>query len=881
MEIARPYVFYNRLQEYLDLCMSHAVTLEAACEAMRQPPAPPSQAEATRLLQDPLAFHINVHPMAFHINVPYEGQLAYARLLHAAVEAHFPDALQLTAQAAAVVLRSSVEILVQRHDGTVFRDAVRIGGACADQAVSEGASALAAELVFQLGRLHFEPMAPDPAYENNPRSLDLCMADRHDQQNWVYDEAPASQADPLPERMRMLALAIEHFREAMRLGEPELRPVAAGYLAFAEMEQAVADPAVTDPSQCLRNALATADEVPDAADPTISARLRFYALLRSGRPQAIGSAVFGSDFFELVARFGLSRIAAALVIGAPQDVPHPLRASWHEDYLRLADMPAMTERSRMTFQIRAGHCHPDDPTTCGDFAAGTLADIDAVVNRFAAEPLAFRYAALHWLHHQDYMSEATEVVRSLVADGDPEDRRAFWTKRGQLEKNSATRETSAWMSAVRCLAAADDLLRAEFPVWAQHNLSIAAADLTRVAGADDDVVLPPIVPLLERLIESGSSAAVRRKVTSIIAQVLSIAFGQENRTAQRLGGLSASLFDAVFELAQLQKARWLTARMLNGGGVDVQEGNWLLELGARVGTGHWLDTITDDDNYLDEVGWRLASSLTRYEAKPGRNAAEILLNLRKIYGLNLSRPKTFSAAPAVRHRDLQAVLDSRSVALNLQFCWIPQRSGARALGILALATARDRVMLNATTATILPNDVAMMYLYRPTFRTNDGTLYELSPYGIHFARLIQQVLTDPLVREISAEAAGELADTIDILAGVKMVLEEASGELGATHLMVWPSKAMYLLPYWLLPLGDGIVADHFLVTLLPTFQCLTRARRPIARNPVLAVGSSDGGTRHGLTAVASLTTTALRIAHAFGTEALVGRRANPAAVLTM
>jgi hypothetical protein len=111
---------------------------------MRRPPAPASQAEATRWLQDPTAWHSNVHPAAFHVNVPYDGQLTYARLLHAAIEEHFPDALQLTAQAVMGVLRCAVEVLVQRHDGTVFRDAARIGRACADRAASKGATALVA-----------------------------------------------------------------------------------------------------------------------------------------------------------------------------------------------------------------------------------------------------------------------------------------------------------------------------------------------------------------------------------------------------------------------------------------------------------------------------------------------------------------------------------------------------------------------------------------------------------------------------------------------------------------------------------------------------------------------------------------------------------------
>lgn len=183
-------------------------------------------------------------------------------------------------------------------------------------------------------------------------------------------------------------------------------------------------------------------------------------------------------------------------------------------------------------------------------------DLQAVINRFNTHPLALRYACLHWLHHQAFASEALEVVREVVVNDSGEDARSFLTIRGALETNSANRDGSDWLSTVRFLAAADDWLRAGFSVWAGHNLTAAKDRLGRIEDVND-VFLPPTTSLLERLVESGSSAVIRRSVNKIIANFLSIAVLQVDHSVQHLGGIQARLLNTIFELSQLPKARWM------------------------------------------------------------------------------------------------------------------------------------------------------------------------------------------------------------------------------------------------------------------------------------------------------------------------------------
>src|SRR5262249_38407391 len=161
-----------------------------------------------------------------------------------AIISHFPDDDSLVAYSALIVLRTAVEVLVERSDGGIYSDALQVGESCLQRVSANGNAALAAELTFRLGRLHFEPIAPDPAYG----FLELCLADRHDQQIQLDEGVPAGQQiDPryfqsgnsgdvpesqlkrLPERRALLALAVDRFVEAIRLADQDRRSIFAGY----------------------------------------------------------------------------------------------------------------------------------------------------------------------------------------------------------------------------------------------------------------------------------------------------------------------------------------------------------------------------------------------------------------------------------------------------------------------------------------------------------------------------------------------------------------------------------------------------------------------------------------------------------------------------
>jgi hypothetical protein len=866
--------FHDKLHEYLEFCTRHLATIEAACSAMREPPAPPSGHHLETLLRDPLVFQINV---------PYDSQFVCARLLHEAAVSHFPDNERIAADSALVVLRTAVEILVNRHDGKIYRDALQVGESCLQRIDTDGDFALVAELTFRLGRLHFEPVAPDPAYGPSPDSLDMCLADRHDQQLWTYEDVPASQAEQLPERATLLSLAEDRFREAIRLGGPDQRAVFAAYLVLAKLELAAAggDNAVLD--RVVEEAFAVADEVSSTEDPIIGLRLRHQAAIRTqvGVHADDALPVLRGDFHELVRRFGLSQVVGVWVMAAPRSIPPRLRPGAYQNYRNLSNIPVVGETSRMSLQLLSGHCHPDDPSECHIFDDFPVSDARAALAQIERDnpeisPSAFARAALHWLHHQElYDFDTTQIIRGLVTDYERrEEVQAFLTVRGVQQMNSAQREPTYWISAVMRLTAAVDLLLAGFPVWAQHCLAGATDDLRLVTEAGEDVVLPPLIPVLEQLIEVGWSASVRRKTAEIISSIISIAMIEIDRQWRRRGRVEQSVLDTVFELIQLPKSRGLTAHILGNATVDLTDQEWFRRLNARVGT-----QPGDDDSFdeaLEELGVLPAFYLTRFEAKAGRNRAEIAQNLRKIYGISLASAGNCGASPALPRLATQATLDPRSLAISLQFVWVPGDGEAAGLAMLAVATGREHFAFKAS---IQGESSSVEYLMRTTLAPDGLGLYEFSPYGADFVSLLSRILTDPLVRNISAEAARDLANVAAEFPGLYEILREAYEEHGVKHVMIWPSKELYLLPYWLLPFGDGIVADHLLVTLIPTFQCLTRARRAPTQRGVLSVGSSDGGTRYGLPPVPSLTTTALHIARSFGADALVGRRASPASVL--
>ncbi|WP_433832304.1 CHAT domain-containing protein [Actinoplanes sp. CA-015351] len=867
MVLQLSHAFFNKLHQYFDYCMYGATTLEQACAAIREGPGPPSRSQVAALLHDQTAFHIAVPP---------DGQYTFARLLHEAAVAHFPDDEPLVVESAIVVLRTAVEVLVLRHDGTIFRDALGVGRSCLDRIDATARPAVAAEIAFRLGRLHLEPVASDPAYAAVSNGLDMCLADRHDQQLWVFQEMPASTVDMVPDRAVMLSTATELLEEAERLAGPARKAMVSAYLWITRLEGSDETAVINADA-----ALAAAADVPATEDPLVEFRLRHLVLIRARRRESIAQLALFYGFDDLVRRCGLSQTIAFWVQLAPERISHDIRPEWHESYSRLAGLPAVSERSRLILQLRAGHCHPNDPATCAELTDPVSADLRTVLTRIEGRHpglsrAALAQAGIHWLHHRLFgESEALAIVHRLVEDaGQQADARSYVTVRAAMQVNDANQQPTNWLSAVFHLLAATDLLLAGFPAWARHSLGSAAGLLRAAAASDEDVVLPPLIPLLERLVEHSRQAGLRVIAKRIIARSASLALRRLQRESERQS-VSVATFGPLFALAQLGKSRQLTARLAGTAVPATDDAATIRGIIERLGGSPVRDPELAD-SVLDEVGIRQASYVTRFETRAGRDLPEILHNLRKIHGVRLSSPESAGASPAVDYTVIQPTLDPRSLAVSLSFVWVEGEGEKSGLSLLMVAAGRDHVDVNAA---LQPPSITVSSQLQPTFSI-DGDLYELSVAGYAVTDLIRLIQTDPLVRDVSPEAAENLDDLAAVLfAGLFRSIENAVDKHGVDHVMIWPTEALHLMPYWLMPFRDGIVADHVLVTVLPTFQCLIRPRPEPAFRGVLAVGSSDGGAAYGLPVVPSLTTTALRIAETFGTHALVGRRANPTAVL--
>lgn len=86
----------------------------------------------------------------------------------------------------------------------------------------------------------------------------------------------------------------------------------------------------------------------------------------------------------------------------------------------------------------------------------------------------------------------------------------------------------------------------------------------------------------------------------------------------------------------------------------------------------------------------------------------------------------------------------------------------------------------------------------------------------------------------------------------------------------------------LLPFRDGILADFFTVTILPSVECLFRPLETVAAHPgVSAIACATGGLLVGLPEETSLHEQAERIASLFCDRPLTGDDATPAAALDM
>ncbi|MER6132184.1 CHAT domain-containing protein [Streptomyces sp. NPDC001815] len=104
---------------------------------------------------------------------------------------------------------------------------------------------------------------------------------------------------------------------------------------------------------------------------------------------------------------------------------------------------------------------------------------------------------------------------------------------------------------------------------------------------------------------------------------------------------------------------------------------------------------------------------------------------------------------------------------------------------------------------------------------------------------------------------------------------------GRTKLCVWSHQSLHFLPLHLIPFGEGLLADAFTITSVPSLECLFQGPAPAGGSGVLAVACGSGGVAHGLADEPSLERQAERIAEMFGSRPLTGAEATPTRVVAL
>ncbi|MFF2142085.1 CHAT domain-containing protein [Kitasatospora sp. NPDC058190] len=222
--------------------------------------------------------------------------------------------------------------------------------------------------------------------------------------------------------------------------------------------------------------------------------------------------------------------------------------------------------------------------------------------------------------------------------------------------------------------------------------------------------------------------------------------------------------------------------------------------------------------------------------------------------------------------EVQMLLPEDTVLLSLYLGQLPGPNATDLrTGTVGLAMTREEVRLR----TVALNDIGGDLL-----RLTRGlhTLL-IHPMAGPVSLLRQAVTADPLHRLVSREAGAALeAARAYCLADFTELMGRWHAQ-GKRHLCIWPNGPLHFVPFSLLPVADGLVADDWTVTQLSSLASLRTTTAeltpPTAGRELVAFGSATGGVQHGLVAETALERHASSVATSMGGRAVLGAAATP------
>ncbi|MEV8323993.1 CHAT domain-containing protein [Kitasatospora sp. NPDC056731] len=283
-------------------------------------------------------------------------------------------------------------------------------------------------------------------------------------------------------------------------------------------------------------------------------------------------------------------------------------------------------------------------------------------------------------------------------------------------------------------------------------------------------------------------------------------------------------------------------------------------------------SLSPDDAILCYVGIGEAEP----ECGPGARQRNLQRAVDRRISMELHQTRNLPRNAFLGLDEVQALLPEDTVLLSL---FLGQFPGSNATdlrtGTVGLAVTREEVRLRTVAFNDVGGDVLRL--------TRGLHTMLIHPVAGPVSVLRQAVTSDPLHRLVSREAGTALEySSAQCLAGFAELMGRWQDE-GKRHLCIWPNGPLHFIPFPLLPVADGLVADEWTVTQLSSLASLRTTTAELtphtARHEFVAFGSATGGVRHGLVAETALEHHASSVAASMRGRAVLGAAATPSRFL--
>ncbi|CAN5738847.1 hypothetical protein BH23GEM9_BH23GEM9_32120 [soil metagenome] len=249
----------------------------------------------------------------------------------------------------------------------------------------------------------------------------------------------------------------------------------------------------------------------------------------------------------------------------------------------------------------------------------------------------------------------------------------------------------------------------------------------------------------------------------------------------------------------------------------------------------------------------------------GTTPSARLSNLQHRFDQRLDRRMLTPENPGVLEpyllSDIQDVLDERTVLLNMYLG--PFEEGQARYALIA---ARNYVNAHA-----VPDESGLLVELRDDVRRETAYSMALPAFAWRESLAAEVADTD-------AFDDGASWGRTFVLGGLDAILSDLA-QRGCDHLCILPHGPLHYLPLQLLPAGNGILADHWTVTALPSTELLRRRNAGASRSGLSAFGVTFADDNpFNLDPMPEAGDEACRIAKAFGAEAILDGAATEHAV---